>query len=102
MSLQVWMFLIFMIIFLRTEYGSLIVHMGMCGSPETCPTAGVLIPADIGSGQTMAGCGALGLDGAGLLFIMAGGTGIETLAGSGYLEPSGDLAGSPGAAVICI
>ena len=96
------MFLIFMIIFLRMEYGSIIVQMGMCGSPATCPTDGVLIPADIGSGQTLAGCGAPGLYGAGLLFIMAGGAGIETLAGSGYLEPSGDLAGSPGAAVICI
>jgi hypothetical protein len=50
----------------------------------------------------MAGCGALGLFGAGLLFIMADGAGIEALAGSGFLEPSGDLAGSRGAVVICI
>jgi hypothetical protein len=102
MSLQVWMFLIFMIIFLRMECGSILVLMGMCGSPATCPTAGVLIPVDVGFGQTMAGCGALGLYGVGLLFIMDGGTGIETLVGSGYLGTSGDLAGSPGAVVICI
>ena len=34
------MFLIFMIIFLRMECGSILVLMGMCGSPATCPTAG--------------------------------------------------------------
>ncbi len=63
------------------------------------PTDGALIPMGTGSGQTTAGHGALSSYGAGLLFIMAAGAGIEDLAGSGHLEPSGDQVGLPGEAV---
>ena len=55
-----------------------------------------------GSGQTTDGHGVPRLYGAGLHFIMAGGAGIETLARSGRLEPSGGLDGSPGEAAISI
>ena len=93
------MVLIFTTISILMEFGLTIAFTATYGFPTMSPTDGALIPMGTGSGQTMAGHGALSLHGAGLLFIMGAGAGIEGLGGSGHLDSSGGQVGLPGEAV---